>query len=123
MENFEEEGCDIIKVNEEEGKKKNRQMKQISEIGKKEGIEMKNEKKEEEIKNVMDEIEIIIVMKVNKGLGGKKLIEKMMEKIRRVREMVGERNIEIEVEGGIKKEKEGQVVEDGEKIIVEGQEV
>lgn len=68
---------------------------------------MKNEKKEEEIKNVMDEIEIIIVMKVNKGLGGKKLIEKMMEKIRRVREMVGERNIEIEVEGGIKKEKEG----------------
>lgn len=63
---------------------------------------------------------LILVMTVNPGFGGQRLIPAMLEKIRRVRDLIDERAIEIEVDGGINEETAGLAVAEGADVLVAG---
>ena len=59
-------------------------------------------------------------MTVNPGFGGQQFIPSQVDKIRRIREMIGERNIDLEVDGGINTSTVGEVVSAGVNVIVAG---
>jgi ribulose-phosphate 3-epimerase len=59
-------------------------------------------------------------MSVNPGFGGQKFIPAMLEKIRRVKAMIGGRQIEIEVDGGVTAENAASIVEAGATVLVAG---
>ncbi len=69
---------------------------------------------------MIDDVDLVLVMTVNPGFGGQKFIAPMLDKISQVREMIGDRPIDIEVDGGITPETAGSVVAAGANILVAG---
>ena len=55
----------------------------------------------ETIKNFIDKIDLILIMTVEPGFGGQKFMSNQIEKIVKIKELVGDRVIDIEVDGGI----------------------
>ena len=53
------------------------------------------------IEYVLDRIDLMLVMTVNPGFGGQRFIHAQVEKVRRIRAMIGDRQIHIEIDGGI----------------------
>ena len=74
----------------------------------------------ETIKNYIDEIDLILIMTVEPGYGGQKFMSNQMEKIVKVKELVGNRVIDIEVDGGINLENVRDVKDAGANVIVSG---
>ena len=68
----------------------------------------------------MEKLDLILVMSVNPGFGGQTFLESQLKKIRRIREMIGDRSIALEVDGGIKPENIRKVVEAGANVVVAG---
>ena len=69
---------------------------------------------------VLDRVDLVLVMTVNPGFGGQAFIPAQIEKIRRLRAMIGDRPIRIEVDGGITPETAPAVVEAGASVLVAG---
>ena len=69
---------------------------------------------------VMDDLDLILVMTVNPGYGGQVFIPSMDQKIKAARELIGDRPIRLQVDGGISLENIGQVVAAGADTIVAG---
>ena len=72
----------------------------------------------EEIKHVLDDVDMVLVMSVNPGFGGQKFIPVALEKIRQLRAM--KPDLEIEVDGGVNAETAKQCVEAGATMLVAG---
>ena len=72
------------------------------------------------IENVIDKLDMILVMTVNPGFGGQAFITAMLEKIRQVRALIGDRDIDIQVDGGITAETAGPVAAAGANVLVAG---
>ncbi|MBX9587802.1 MAG: ribulose-phosphate 3-epimerase [Hyphomonadaceae bacterium] len=98
---FADAGADIITVHAEAGPHLDRTLQTIRALGKKAGASLNPATPETVLAHVLDRLDLILVMTVNPGFGGQQFIPAMLEKIRRVREMVGARPIDIEVDGGI----------------------
>jgi ribulose-phosphate 3-epimerase len=69
---------------------------------------------------VLDRVDLILVMTVNPGFGGQAFIPAMAEKIRRVRALIGDRPIRLEVDGGVTPETAAIVAEAGADTLVAG---
>jgi ribulose-phosphate 3-epimerase len=69
---------------------------------------------------VLDRLDLVLVMSVNPGFGGQSFIEAQLEKIRRVRRMIGDRPIELEVDGGVNAETARKVIAAGANVLVAG---
>ena len=50
---------------------------------------------------MLDRVDLICVMTVNPGFGGQSFIDAMLPKVRQLREMIGDREIHIEIDGGV----------------------
>ena len=72
------------------------------------------------LKYVLDKVDMVLLMSVNPGFGGQSFIPAMLEKISEVRDMVGGRNIDIEVDGGITRHNAGDVARAGANVLVAG---
>ena len=72
------------------------------------------------IEHVLDRVDLVLLMTVNPGFGGQAFIPAQIEKIRRVREMIGDRAIDIEVDGGVTPETAGLVAAAGANVLVAG---
>ena len=72
------------------------------------------------IENVIDKVDLILVMSVNPGFGGQSFIESQLEKIRRIRAMIGDRSIDLEVDGGVNTETIKAVANAGANVVVAG---
>jgi len=72
------------------------------------------------IEYCLDRIDLILLMSVNPGFGGQSFIPSALEKIRRVKAMVGARPIDIEVDGGVTPETAPEVVKAGANVLVAG---
>ena len=70
-------------------------------LGKKAGVAINPATPESVVEYLLDTVDLILVMTVNPGFGGQKYVEATTEKIRRVRKLIGDRPIELEVDGGI----------------------
>ena len=117
---FAEAGCDIITVHAEAGPHLHRSLQTIRKLGRKAGVSINPATPESAIEHVLDEVDLVLVMTVNPGFGGQAFIPAMLEKIRRIRSMIGSRPIDIEVDGGITPETAGSAVAAGANVLVAG---
>ena len=101
LEAFAKAGADIITVHAEAGPHLNRSLQAIRALGKKAGVAINPATPESAIDYLLDAVDLVLVMTVNPGFGGQTYIEATTDKIRRVRRMIGDRPIELEVDGGI----------------------
>jgi ribulose-phosphate 3-epimerase len=117
---FAEAGADIITVHAEAGPHLDRSLQAIRGLGKKAGVSLNPSTSEAVIEHVLDRLDLILLMTVNPGFGGQAFIPAVLEKIKRVKAMVGDRPIDIEVDGGVTPETAGLVAKAGANVLVAG---
>ncbi|MBH9975531.1 MULTISPECIES: ribulose-phosphate 3-epimerase [Bartonella] len=101
LESFAKAGADIITVHAESTPHPHRSLQAIRALGKKAGISLNPGTTESSIEYLLDQIDLVLVMTVNPGFGGQSFIPAMVEKIKKIKAMIGERPITLEVDGGI----------------------
>ena len=117
---FADAGADIITVHAEAGPHLDRSLQVIRDLGCKAGVSLNPSTPPEVLEYVLDRIDLVLVMSVNPGFGGQKFLHSQVEKIRRIREMIGDREIHIEVDGGVSPETAPLVVAAGADALVAG---
>jgi ribulose-phosphate 3-epimerase len=120
LEAFAKAGADSLTVHAEAGPHLDRSLQAIRNLGKKAGVALNPATPEGAIQYQLDRLDLILVMTVNPGFGGQAFIATMIEKIRCVRAMIGERPIDLEVDGGIGPQNAAAVVEAGANVLVAG---
>jgi ribulose-phosphate 3-epimerase len=120
IEAFAKAGADIITVHAEAGPHLDRSLQHIRSFGKKAGVSITPSTPEDAIEYVLDKVDLILVMTVNPGFGGQAFIPSQLHKIRAIRQMIGSRPIDLEVDGGINTETAPLVVEAGANVLVAG---
>jgi ribulose-phosphate 3-epimerase len=120
LEAFAKAGADIITVHVEAGPHLHRSLQTIRALGKKAGVTMNPGTPENTIAHVLDLVDLVLVMSVNPGFGGQAFIPSAVEKIARIRAMIGGRPIDIEVDGGITAETAPKVTAAGANVLVAG---
>jgi ribulose-phosphate 3-epimerase len=120
LEAFAKAGADRITVHAEAGRHLDRSLQMIRNLGKKAGVALNPATHESVLQYELDRLDLILVMTVNPGFGGQAFIPAMIEKIRRVKAMIGERPIALEVDGGIGPRNAAAVVEAGANVLVAG---
>lgn len=117
---FADAGCDIITVHAEATKHLDRSLQAIRELGKKAGVSINPHTPVDVIEHVLDRLDLILLMSVNPGFGGQKFIPSVVEKTRRVKQMIGERPIDIEIDGGVDPSTAPLVAAAGANVLVAG---
>ena len=97
-----------------------RSLQLIRSLGKKAGVSLNPSTPAQAIECVLDKVDLILVMSVNPGFGGQSFIESQLGKIRTLREMIGERPIELEVDGGVKADNAARIIDAGADVLVAG---
>jgi len=120
IEAFAKAGADIITVHAEAGPHLDRSLQLIRSAGKKAGVSITPHTPESELVYVLDRLDLILVMSVNPGFGGQSFIPAMLEKIGRVRAMIGGRAIHLEVDGGVTSGNAGDCARAGADVLVAG---
>jgi ribulose-phosphate 3-epimerase len=113
-------GADIITVHAEADRHLDRSLQVIRSLGRKAGVSLNPATSESVIEHVLDRLDLILVMSVNPGFGGQSFIPSALEKIRRIKAMIGERPIELEVDGGVNAETAPAVIAAGANVLVAG---
>ena len=117
---FAEAGSDIITVHAEAGPHLDRSLQLIRGFGKKAGVSLTPQTPESAIAYVLHRLDLILVMTVNPGFGGQAFIPAMLEKIARVRSMIGSLPIQLEVDGGITPDTAAACAKAGANVLVAG---
>ena len=120
LEAFAQAGADRIIVHVEATTHLDRTLQAIAGLGKLAGVSLNPATPESTVEYVLDRIDLVLVMTVNPGFGGQKLIPATLEKIRRLRAMTAGRDIRIEVDGGITADTAPLAIEAGASVLVAG---
>ena len=115
---FVDAGADIICVHVESTKHLNRTIQLIKSYKKKVGVALNPSTSLDTIKYDLDNIDMVLIMTVNPGFGGQKFIPQMLQKIKELRKIAP--NIDIQVDGGINDEISKLVIEAGANVLVAG---
>ncbi|MDP3195782.1 ribulose-phosphate 3-epimerase [Tabrizicola sp.] len=94
-------GADVITAHVEAGPHIHRTLQAIRALGKKTGVALNPGTPVEAVAELLDMVDLVCVMTVNPGFGGQSFIESQVAKIARLRQMIGDRPIHIEIDGGI----------------------
>jgi ribulose-phosphate 3-epimerase len=113
-------GCDIITVHAEATKHLDRSLQAIRDLGRKAGVSLNPSTPESVIEYVLDRLDLVLLMTVNPGFGGQAFIPAVVEKVRRVKAMIGRRPIHIEIDGGVTPETAPMVAGAGADVLVAG---
>lgn len=117
---FAKAGADIITVHVEACKHLDKALSQIKALGVKAGVSLNPSTSEEVLKYVLDKLDLVLVMSVNPGFGGQSFIPSQLQKIAKVKEMIKNTSIKIEVDGGINPFTAAECVAAGADILVAG---
>ena len=120
LEEFAKAGSDMITVHAEAGRHLDRSLQAIKAMGKKAGVVLNPATHESSIEYVLDKIDMVLLMSVNPGFGGQSFIPSTIDKIRRVRSMIGDRDIDIQIDGGVTPETAALVAAAGANVLVAG---
>ena len=120
LKDYADAGADIITVHAEADPHLDRSLQLIQSLGKKAGVSLNPGTPESAIEYVLDKLDLILVMAVNPGFGGQSFIPAQLEKIRRIRHMIGDRPIDLEVDGGVNVDTLKDVVDAGANVLVAG---
>jgi ribulose-phosphate 3-epimerase len=118
LEAFAKAGADIISIHAEAGPHLHRSLQSIRALGKRAGVVLNPGTAESAIEPVIDMVDLILLMTVNPGFGGQAFIESVCDKVRRIKAMVGNRDIEID--GGVTVETAPLVTAAGANVLVAG---
>ena len=117
---FAKAGADIITVHMETSPHLDKTVMSIKEYGLKAGVSLNPSTSEEGLKYILDRLDQILVMSVNPGFGGQSFIDSQLEKISNIKQMIGDKAIEIEVDGGINPLTAAECIAAGADILVAG---
>ena len=120
IEQYKNAGSDIITVHKEVCGHLDKTLSSIKNVGCKAGISINPGTDISGIEYVLDKIDLILVMSVNPGFGGQKFINSSIQKIKKIKELVKNFNIDIEVDGGIDDKTATLVKNAGANILVSG---
>lgn len=123
IEPFAKAGADIITVHAEAGPHLDRTLQAIKALGVKAGVALNPSTPESTIEYVLDKLDLILVMSVNPGFGGQKFIPASLEKIKRIKHMIRDWPITIEVDGGVTPDNAGALAAAGVTAFVAGSSV
>jgi len=101
LQDFADAGADIITVHEEACPHLDRSLQVIRDLGKKAGVSLNPHTSERVLEYVLDRLDMILLMTVNPGFGGQAFIPSVVDKVARVKQMIGDRDIDIQVDGGV----------------------
>lgn len=118
IEAFANAGADSISFHVEGIRHPHRILTRIKDLGCQAGIVLNPGTPESEIEFLVNEVDYVLLMSVNPGFGGQRFIPEMLPKIRNVRDMLGDRD--LEVDGGIDAKTAPEVIEAGANVLVAG---
>jgi ribulose-phosphate 3-epimerase len=115
-------GADIITIHPEATANLEASILKIKQLNKKVGLSLNPGTKIDIIKNFLDKIDLVLIMSVNPGFGGQKFIPEVLEKIKELKKIQTEKNInfDIEIDGGINFDNCRMAIEAGANILVSG---
>lgn len=117
---FAKAGADMITAHLESGPHIHRTLQTIRAAGCKVGLAINPGTGIDAVPALLDDIDMLCVMTVNPGFGGQKLIPAMLDKVRALRAMVGDRPIHIEIDGGVTEANAAELVAAGADVLVAG---
>jgi len=120
IEQYKNAGSDIITVHKEVCGHLDKTLSSIKNTGCKAGVSINPGTDISGLEYVLDKIDLILVMSVNPGFGGQKFINSSIQKIKKIKELVQNFNIDIEVDGGIDDKTATLVKNAGANILVSG---
>jgi len=120
IEAFAEAGADIITAHLEAGPHTHRTLQAIRATGKKAGLALNPGTPVEAVAPLLDLCDLVCIMTVNPGFGGQKFIHMQVEQVRKLRAMIGDRPIHIEIDGGVDPVTAPLVAEAGADVLVAG---
>ncbi|HEX2509660.1 MAG TPA: ribulose-phosphate 3-epimerase [Microvirga sp.] len=120
LEAFARAGADIISIHPESGPHVHRSLQTIRALGRKAGIVLNPGTPESAVEPVLDMIDLVLCMTVNPGFGGQAFIGSVCDKVRRLKSMIGSRDIDIEIDGGVTPETAPLVAAAGANVLVAG---
>ncbi|WP_129596336.1 ribulose-phosphate 3-epimerase [Anaerophilus nitritogenes] len=122
IEEFVKAGADIITVHVEACPHLHRTIQNIKSYGVKACVSLNPATSLNTIEYILKDIDMVLLMSVNPGFGGQKFIPSVLDKIKNLRKMIEEKNlnVEIQIDGGIKLDNAKEVVKAGANILVAG---
>ena len=115
-------GADIITIHPEATQNLRESIKTIKDLKKKVGVSLNPESKIELITEFLDQIDLVLIMSVNPGFGGQKFMPEVLDKIKQLKKIQQEKNLnfDIEIDGGINFENCKIAIDAGANILVSG---
>jgi len=120
---FANAGADIISVHAEAGKHLHRSLQSIRSMGKKAGVALNPATPVSMLENIINDIDLIVIMSVNPGFGGQKFIPDALNKLAQAKALIADRNIDLEVDGGVTTDNAARIAKAGANVFVAGSSV
>lgn len=120
IEAFAKAGSDIISIHAEAGPHLHRSLQAIRGLGKKAGVVINPATPVSVLEHVINDVDLILIMSVNPGFGGQSFIPEALTKISQARSLIGERDIELEVDGGVTADNAAAIAKAGANALVAG---
>jgi len=122
IKDFAEAGADIITFHPEATENVSETISLIKKLGKKVGISLKPNSQINLIEDHLSEIDLILIMSVEPGFGGQKFMPEVLEKMKKLRNIINEKklSVDIEIDGGINFDNSKKAKEFGANILVSG---
>ena len=122
IKNFAEAGSDIITIHPEATKNLEESINHIKSFKKKVGVSLNPDTKIDVIKNVLSQIDLVLIMSVYPGFGGQKFMPEVIEKITNLKKIKDDMklNFDIEVDGGVNFDNNQMIIGAGANILVSG---
>ena len=122
IEAYSNAGADIITIHPEATENLKTSISKIKELKKKVGVSLNPKTKIDTILNVLDERDLVLIMSVNPGFGGQKFMPEVLTKIKELKKIQIERNLDfdIEIDGGINFDNSKIAIDAGANILVSG---
>ena len=117
---FANAGSDIITIHQEINEDVMDTISLIKKLNKKVGISIKPKTSAKLLEKYLDHIDLILVMTVEPGFGGQSFMHNQLKKISSIKEMIGNRKVELEVDGGINLDTARKAINAGANVLVSG---
>ena len=120
LEAYSSSGVNMITVHKEVSTHLDRTLTRIRELGCKAGVAINPATSISGLEFVIDKLDLILVMSVNPGFGGQEFLNSSIDKIKLIKNLVGDRDIKIQVDGGINDKTASKVIQAGANVLVAG---
>lgn len=122
VEDFKKAGADILTVHLEACTHLHRNIEQIKSLGMQAGVALNPHTPVEALKEVLHDIDVVLIMSVNPGFGGQKFIPNTLNKIATLRRMIDEKGLatKIEIDGGVTLQNAPDIIKAGAHVLVAG---